>query len=112
MAGSFVIERSKSGKFKFNLRAGNNRVILTSELYESKAAAENGIESVRKNSSDDGRFERKSAKDGSRYFVLKAKNGETVGKSEMYTSASAMEKGVTSVRTSAGAAKVIDRTTD
>lgn len=40
---------STSGKPFFNLRAGNNQVIGTSELYESEASRNNGIESVKKN---------------------------------------------------------------
>jgi uncharacterized protein len=111
MAGTFVLDRSKNGKYKFNLRAGNHQVILSSELYESKESAEAGIASVRNNASSDERFERKTAKDGSAYFVLKATNGQTIGKSEMYTTTSSMERGIRSVRTNAGAAKVTDRTT-
>ncbi|HSP14364.1 MAG TPA: YegP family protein [Thermoanaerobaculia bacterium] len=110
MAGTFVIETGKTGKFRFNLMSGNNQVILSSETYDTKAAAKGGIESVRKNAADDTRFERKKAKDGSAYFVVTAKNGETIGKSEMYSSASGMENGIRSVVTNAPAAKVIDRT--
>ena len=36
----------------FNLKAGNGQIIGTSELYESVAARENGIESVKKNAPD------------------------------------------------------------
>jgi len=43
---------TKSGKFMFNLKAGNNQVIGTSESYESVAARDNGIESVKKNAPD------------------------------------------------------------
>lgn len=110
MAGTFVIEVGKSGKYRFNLKSGNNQVILSSEQYDTKAAAESGIESVRKNASDDSSFVRKTAKDGSPYFIIKAKNGETIGKSEMYSSASTMENGVKSVATNAPGAKVVDRT--
>jgi len=39
-------------------------------------AAQNGIESVRTNAAADAGFVRKTAKDGSAYFVLMAKNGE------------------------------------
>ena len=49
MAGKFIIDKAKNG-FKFNLVAGNGEIIATSEVYESKAGVENGIESVRKNS--------------------------------------------------------------
>jgi len=111
MSGTFVIETGKTGKFRFNLLSGNHQVILSSETYDSKAAAQGGIESVRKNAADNTRFDRKTAKDGSAYFVVTAKNGETIGKSEMYSSPSAMEKGIQSVVTNAPAAKVQDRTT-
>ena len=49
MAGKFVIKKGQSGKYHFNLEAGNGQVIATSEHYESKRAAEHGIESVRAN---------------------------------------------------------------
>jgi uncharacterized protein YegP (UPF0339 family) len=48
MAGKFVLKKGGSGKFHFNLVASNGQVIATSEAYESKAAALNGIESVKK----------------------------------------------------------------
>lgn len=38
-----------NGKCMFNLRAANSQVIGTSEVYESVAARDNGIESVKKN---------------------------------------------------------------
>lgn len=40
------------GKYMFNLKAANNQVIGTSESYNSVAARENGIESVKKNAPD------------------------------------------------------------
>ena len=97
MPGKFELKTAKTGKVRFNLKASNGQIILTSESYETRKAAEKGIESVRKNSQTDKRFERKTAKDGSAYFVLKASNGESIGKSEMYKSASSMENGIASV---------------
>jgi uncharacterized protein YegP (UPF0339 family) len=44
--GSFT---GSTGKFRFNLVATNGQVIATSEAYESKASAINGIESVKRN---------------------------------------------------------------
>lgn len=110
MPGTFVIEKGAKDAIRFNLRAGNNQIILTSESYSTKASALTGIESVRKNSQDDSRFTRKTAKDGSPYFVLTAKNGETIGKSEMYSSTSGMENGIKSVAANAPGAKVVDKT--
>ncbi len=49
MAAKFVLKKGSSGKFHFNLQSANGQVIATSETYESKAAAINGIESVKKN---------------------------------------------------------------
>lgn len=110
MAGSFVIEKGSTGKFRFNLRAGNNEIILTSESYEAKSGAENGIASVRTNSQDDARFTRKTAKDSSPYFVLTAANGQVIGTSEMYSSTAARDNGIASVRTNAPTAVVVDKT--
>ena len=82
--------------------------VLTSEAYDTRKAAEGGIASVKKNGGDDKRFERKTAKDGSPYFVLKAANGEPIGKSEMYKTASSMENGIASVGKNAPDAPISD----
>lgn len=108
MAGKFEIKKGAAGKFRFNLKASNGQIILTSEAYDSRAAAVKGIESVKKNAGSDGRFERKTAKDGSPYFVLKAGNGEPIGKSEMYKTKASMENGVASVAKHAPDAPVTD----
>ncbi|HEX4064183.1 MAG TPA: YegP family protein [Streptosporangiaceae bacterium] len=52
MAGKFVLKKGQSGKFHFNLVASNGQVIATSETYNSKESAKDGIESVRKNAPD------------------------------------------------------------
>ncbi len=49
MAAKFVLKKGTTGKFHFNLVATNGQVIASSESYESKAAALNGIDSVKKN---------------------------------------------------------------
>ena len=52
VAGKFVLRKGSTGKFHFNLLATNGQVIATSEAYESKGAALNGIESVKNNAPD------------------------------------------------------------
>jgi uncharacterized protein len=106
--GKFVINKTKNGEFQFNLKAGNSQVIITSETYKTKKACENGIESTRKNSADDKKFERKKAKNGKPYFVLKATNGQVIGKSEMYQRNESCEKGIASVAKNAPKAPVED----
>jgi uncharacterized protein YegP (UPF0339 family) len=108
MAGKFEINVGKTGKFRFNLKASNGQIILTSEAYDSRKGAVGGITSVKKNAANDGRFERKTAKDGSPYFVLKAANGEPIGKSEMYKTKRSMENGIASVGRNAPDATVAD----
>ena len=52
MSGKFVLKKGDTGKFHFNLLAANGQIIATSEAYNSKEAALNGIESVKKNAPD------------------------------------------------------------
>ena len=108
MAGKFELNSSSNGKFFFNLKASNGQIILSSEMYESKAAAENGIESVRKNAADDGRYDRLTAKNGDPYFVLKAANGQQVGRSETYKTTAAMENGIASVKSNAPVSQIAE----
>jgi uncharacterized protein YegP (UPF0339 family) len=110
MASNFEIKKSSSGQFMFNLKAANNQIILTSELYRDKTSAQSGIQSVKKHAANDSNYERKSSIKGEPYFVLKATNGEVIGKSEMYSSTSAMEKGIASVKAEAPGATVLDLT--
>lgn len=106
--GKFEINKDKAGKHRFNLKASNGQIILISESYETKSSCNNGIESVRKNSQDDARYERKTAKNGSPYFNLKSTNGQVIANSEMYSTAAAMENGVASVKKNALDASVED----
>ena len=106
MAGYYKLNPASGSKFMFNLHAGNHQVILTSESYNDKAGAMSGIRSCQINSQKDAMFERKVARDSSPYFVLKAGNGQTIGKSEMYSSKSAMENGIASVKANAGSETV------
>lgn len=104
--GKFAVTQNDKGQFHFSLKAANGQIILSSQEYSSKAACENGIESVRKNSADDSHFERKVAKDGRPYFNLKAANAQIIGTSQMYSSEDAMENGIASVKTNAPDAEV------
>jgi uncharacterized protein YegP (UPF0339 family) len=108
MAGKFVVSKSKDGQDFFVLKAGNGETILQSERYKSRKSCENGIASVRKNAQDEGRFEVRSAKDGREYFVLKAANGQEIGRSQMYKSRSGCRNGMKSVARNAADAVVVE----
>ena len=49
MPAKFEMYTDKAGKCRWRLKAANGEIIATSEAYSSKAACENGIESVKKN---------------------------------------------------------------
>ena len=105
MAAKYVLKKSKNDKFFFNLHATNGQSILSSELYEAKASALNGIESVRKNGVQETRFDKLSAKDGSPYLTLKTSNGQ------VYTSTAARDNGIASVMKNAADAELDDQST-
>lgn len=109
--GKFVITKRTNGEFQFNLKAGNGQTILSSEGYATKKSCENGIESVRKNSQDDSKFEKKTSANKKFYFNLKATNGQVIGTSEMYESEASRDNGIASVKTNAPGASVEDKTT-
>ena len=110
MAGYFELKTAKDGQTYWNLKAGNHEVILTSEMYTTRAAAENGIESVQNNCTNDNRFETRESSNGKPYFVLKAGNGQEIGRSEMYESTAACDNGIASVTTNGTTTEVKDKT--
>ena len=110
MASHYELKKSANGQFHFNLKAGNGEVILSSETYTTKSAAEGGISSVQTNSPLDERYVRKSSAKGEPFFVLTAANGQTIGKSEMYSSGSARDTGIASVKKNGGTTDIRDLT--
>ena len=108
MAGKFVVSKGKDGQDYFVLKAGNGETILQSEGYKARNSCENGINSVRTNSADKDCFQRRTARNGKFYFVLKASNGQEVGRSQMYKSESGCRNGMASVARNAPAAAVVD----
>ncbi|MGU3643858.1 YegP family protein [Microbacterium sp. C23T] len=53
MAGKYELYNDSAGGFRFRLKAANGEVIASSESYTTKAAAKNGIESVKTNAGSD-----------------------------------------------------------
>jgi uncharacterized protein YegP (UPF0339 family) len=71
---------------------------MSSQSYASRADVLAGIASVQKHSPEDSNFERRDSSKGEPYFVLKARNGEVIGQSEMYFSTVARDNGIVSVQ--------------
>jgi uncharacterized protein len=49
VVGKYELYQDASSKYRFRLKAGNGEIIASSEAYESKASALNGIDSVKRN---------------------------------------------------------------
>ena len=93
----YDIKRSDNGLFLFNLTTDKGEVLLTSEMYASKASAEHAISSVRDICAEEKLYEIKPCKDGHHYFVLKATNQVVIGFGEMFPAADEAKKAVKSV---------------
>lgn len=119
--GKFVIRETKTG-VKFDLKATNGEVILTSEVYSGEAACKKGIESVKKNApaatvenqtvegytvQKHPKFEIYADKAGEFRFRLKATNGEIIGVSEGYKALKSAENGIASVQKNAPDAEIV-----
>lgn len=119
--GKFVLKETATG-VKFDLKAGNGEVILTSEVYTTKAACLAGIESIKKNCVGEiedqtaepvveqkhPKFELYEDKAGEFRFRLKARNGEVIGTSEGYKTKASCENGIASIKKNAPEAEVVE----
>ena len=110
MAARFELKKGANGQLVFNLKAGNDEVILTSETYVAKAAAKESIAAVRVNAPFDARYDRRITNNGQHYFVLKAQSGRALGTSVHYFSAHATEDGIAAVKRVAPDASLEDLT--
>ena len=119
--GKFVVRETATG-IKFDLKATNGQVIATSEVYTTKAACMNGIESVKNNCIGEvedqtvdpvvavkhPKFEMYEDKAGEFRFRLKARNGEVIATSEGYKTKASCENGIDSVKKNAPDAEIVE----
>lgn len=107
--GFFSIFKGRDDQFYFNLKAANNEIILRSEGYHSKDGAINGVTSVQNHCENDDNYQRKKAKNNKPYFVLKARNNEIIGVSQLYKTDESVEVGIRSVMVN-GVSKILKGT--
>jgi uncharacterized protein len=105
-----VFKSTSNYQYYYRLRAKNGEIILSGEGYLTKQSCLTGIQSVKTNAPYDFRYERKQSTNYLYYFVLKAANEEIIGKSELYTTTTAREVGITSVIKNAPIAPTEDLT--
>lgn len=101
----------------------NSEVIFWSESYKGKASAKNCIDSIKKNApgaavadltnGEEGkgyRFEIAGSKDGQTFVRFVASNGETMVRTETYTSKSSSKNAIDSIKKNGPGAEVVDET--
>lgn len=84
----------------------DGKALLRSENYKEKRSALNGIESVKKNCSSDGRYELKTSSNGKFFFNLKAANGQVIGTSPLFASEADRDAAIAALKSKAAAAAV------
>ena len=120
--GYFVIRAVASG-IKFDLKASNGQTVATSEVYRTRSACLRGILSVQKNAPQapvadltvapeptcsNPRFELYRDKHGAYRFRLKARNGSIIAVSEDYSTHTACENGIESVRKNGVSGEILE----
>jgi len=113
MPAKYQIFKDITGKYRFRLRAENNKIVAVSEAYEQKAGVINGVKSVQANCQS--KIEDKTVQaekltfpkyqvftdDNSKFrFNLSASNGEIIAASEGYETKAGVMNGVEAVKRS------------
>lgn len=105
----FIIRKSANDQYYFNLWSKGQEILLKSEMYTSKQNCKNGIESVRVNSQEDKNYEKRTSENSKHYFNLKSPaNGQIIGTSNMYETASARDNAINETKRDAPIAPTED----
>jgi len=116
LKAKYQVYRDLDGKYRFRLRAANNKIVAVSEAYQTKAGCMNGVKSVQKNCEShvqDNTIESEKLANpkyevftdaASKFrFHLKASNGEIIAASEGYETKEGVLHGIDAVQKSCDA---------
>lgn len=116
MKARYQVYRDTAGKFRFRLRAANNKIVAVSEAYERKAGCMNGVRSVQRNCGSKiedktigaeklphPKYEVFSDAASKFRFNLCACNGEVIAASEAYETKQGCMNGIEAVQKSCDA---------
>lgn len=106
----FEIYQDKAGEYRFRLQGLDGRTLLRSEGYRKRRGAVNGINAVKKNASNDARYERQSSPTGKPSFNLKAGNHQVIGSSRTFSTTAQMDTAIELIKETAPVSKVRDLT--
>jgi uncharacterized protein YegP (UPF0339 family) len=124
LSAKYQVYKDVAGKYRFRLRAANNKIVAVSEAYESKAGCMNGVKSVQSNCESHVEDKTKNMENmtNPKYevfkdvadefrFNLKASNGEIIAASEGYETKEGVMNGIGAVQRSCDA-EIQDLTVD
>ncbi len=122
MSGKFLVNKIEEG-FRFDLKAVNGEIILSSQPYLSHASCINGIESIMTNApiapvedqtikeftaEKSPKFEMYRYRNGDYRFRLIAKNGEMIGSGDRYKSKVGCQNGIDSIKKNSVDATIVE----
>lgn len=108
----FETVEGSDGKTYVHLRAANGQIVLQTQGYASKSAAEKGVAAIEAAAVQADRFEVFEGADGQHTFRLTATSGEILGRGEMYATKSNAFRGAARVRELVRELTAIDDVTD
>ena len=103
----FYIRQAKDGQYYFSLKSEQGSTLLSSEMYTTLKACENGLASVKKNAAQTAQYEYKEAANGKFHFNLKAANHQVIGSSTMYETEQAAQEAAAVVAAEVADAEVV-----
>jgi uncharacterized protein YegP (UPF0339 family) len=107
----FVIRKKTTGEFQFDFIDKEGNIILRSGTYTRKTMCINGIESVKRNSKDNSKFNLKKSPNDEPYFNLKSFNGKILGVSKIFEDKSSRNNSIESLKSKALEAPIEDQST-
>lgn len=115
MSAKYQIYKDIQEKYRFRLKATNNKIVVVSEAYENKTNCINGVKSIQKNCQapvedktlgqkiNNPKYEIFVDSDLKFRFNLIAANGQIIGSSEAYSSKQGCKKGIEATKNSCNA---------
>jgi uncharacterized protein YegP (UPF0339 family) len=116
MVAKYELYKDVSGKFRFRLRAANNRIVVVSQAYEQHEGALNGVKSIQKNCTvgiedltvegprmNYPKYQVFTDKASEFRFRLTASNGQIIGASEGYETKESCLNGIKAMQASCDA---------
>lgn len=106
----FVISKRITGEYQFNLKTGNEEILLTGDGFSSKSNCRHVIETVQQHAAEEDKYDRRTSTNGQYFFTLESANGQTIAVSKMYETEAGRNKGITFVKSLAPKAIIYDST--